>query len=210
MLLPTYELEILSSGQYRRVIGIDEVGRGCLAGPVAVGAFEFNPSDDVIEQVQDSKLLKPELRDELNLLLWNPERHRVKYGEVEYMNNRGLAAILHDLLHEIVSEYDDGQTYFLIDGRFAPKFPHSEQIIKGDLLHYSIAAASIIAKVQRDRLMESLDPLYPQYGFAKHKGYATKAHRQAIQNLGICDVHRTGVAGFTNGLTALQPTQSFD
>lgn len=192
MLRPEFELQILREGKYHRIVGIDEVGRGCLAGPVAVGAYVFNVDTPVFEGVNDSKLVPAQVRSKLYKDLWDEDLHAIEYGTANEINNVGLGKLLHQLIFRHISRYDDERTLFLIDGRFAADFGlNSKQIIRGDFNFYSIAAASIVAKVQRDNLMRELDALYPGYGFARHKGYGTKQHRQAIQNLGICKEHRS-------------------
>lgn len=191
MLKPEFELQVLREGKYHRIVGIDEVGRGCLAGPVAVGAYVFNADSAFIEGIKDSKMLLAPMRAKLYKSLWDESVHAVEYGSVDEINSIGLGKLLHQLIFRHISRYDDSKTLFLIDGRFAVNFGlNSKQIIKGDFNFYSIAAASIIAKVQRDSLMKELDILYPGYGFGRHKGYGTKQHRQAIENLGICKEHR--------------------
>lgn len=190
--MPNTELEhqLFTQG-FRRVIGIDEVGRGCLAGPVAMGAFVYYPNTPALMGVNDSKLVSPTERD----ALWDnlsTQEYKIYYGSVNQINSLGLAAVLHDLLAQIVSDFHDEQTYFLVDGYFRTVLPPASQmIIKGDTQHYSIAAASVLAKVERDRLMHQLDKEFPGYLLFKHKGYATVEHRRAIQKLGPSAAHRT-------------------
>lgn len=190
--MPNTELEhqLFTQG-FRRVIGIDEVGRGCLAGPVAMGAFAYYPNTPALMGVNDSKLVSPAERE----VLWDDlsaQEYKIYYGAVEHINSLGLAAVLHDLLAQIIADFHDESTYFLVDGYFKTSLPQtSRMVIKGDMQHYSIAAASVLAKVERDRLMQKLDEQFPGYSLFKHKGYATVEHRRAIQKLGPSAAHRT-------------------
>ena len=190
MLYPIYEQELLKQG-YQRVVGIDEVGRGCLAGPVAVGAYIYSNKSQVYDGIKDSKSLSEKKRNTLHELL-SQDRYQIFYGEPTLIDEINILAAVEKLIADAVEELQDGKTYFLIDGRFTRNFDdHSEQIIKGDDTHYSIGAAAILAKVERDRLMLKLHDRYPQYGFDKHKGYGTKQHRMALIEYGPCDdIHR--------------------
>ena len=177
--------------QFQRVIGIDEVGRGCWAGPVYVGAFVYTKIQSPIKYVTDSKLLTAEIRENLSRKLIKSE-YKVVVGEVTQINKIGIGRTIEDLIARIIEFYYDESTFFLIDGHFARKFGrNTRQIIKGDRLHYSIAAASIIAKVARDSFMIRISKQYPGYKFGINKGYATKVHRLAIQTNGISEIHRT-------------------
>jgi ribonuclease HII len=189
-LFPQYELEILESGKYSRVIGIDEVGRGCLAGPVAVGAYSFSLESKKVEGINDSKQVSEKKRIAIHKKLSN-HKFFVEYSTPEEIDSKGIAKAIESLIKKIIEKNSDDKAYFLIDGRFSEDFGnHSETIINGDSLHYSIAAAAILAKVERDNLMRDIEREYPEYGFAKHKGYGTKQHREAIKRFGFCPIHR--------------------
>lgn len=190
MLTPAAELQYISSGKYDRVVGIDEAGRGCWAGPLAVGASIVCRNTDSHPRVRDSKLLKAAEREEIFTFITDAD-HQVQLAEVEEIDKLGIGQTVTKLIHKIVEMFDDGRTMFLVDGQFAADFgPNSEQIIKGDSKYYSIAAASILAKVSRDRIMIELDSEFPKYAFAQHKGYGTKLHRESLELHGPCVHHR--------------------
>lgn len=190
MLRPDFENSILNSGKYSRIIGLDEVGRGCLAGPVTVGAFAYGADTPALEQVDDSKVVSAKRRDKLAPQL-SQSLHRVKFAAHDLIDEIGIARAIERLMQEIIDEWRDGKTLFLIDGKFSHSFgPDVEVVIDGDANYYSIAAASIIAKVSRDAHMCVEDTVYPEYSFAQHKGYGTKQHLTALQQYGPCEIHR--------------------
>jgi ribonuclease HII len=174
-----------------RVAGVDEVGVGPLAGPVVAAAVVFPPGVEV-SGVDDSKKLDPERRCELDVEI----RRRAaavaigaaEVGEIDRLNvyHAGLLA-----MRRAVEALPEPPQHVLVDAREIPgvALPQN-RFDKGDGINYSIAAASIVAKVHRDRLMVDLDRRYPGYGFARHKGYSTAEHQEAIRRLGPCDVHR--------------------
>jgi len=189
-LSPKQELNILSEGIYSRIVGIDEVGRGCWAGPVAVGAYIFTAQQPRLRGINDSKVVVLPQRHKLYQRLSKHE-YRVGYGSVEEIDTKGISRVIENLIARFVEEFDDSQTLFLIDGQFRRSFgANSRKIIDGDALYYSIAAASILAKVERDNLMIELSKQFPNYGLHKHKGYGTKEHQRAIDQFGVCDLHR--------------------
>lgn len=176
---------------YTRIIGIDEVGRGCWAGPVAVGAYIFEFNSKLLDKIHDSKQLSKIQRDSVYKEL-STHSYSVLLGNLDEINEVGIGKTVEHLIDRVIERYYDNHTYFLIDGQFSKSFcDHSAKVIHGDATYYSIAAASILAKVERDTLMEKFDSEYPAYGFAKHKGYATKFHRDALARLGVTDLHRT-------------------
>ena len=176
---------------YQCIAGIDEAGRGALAGPV-VAAAVILPTDCELSGVTDSKQLTPKKRAELF-----DEIHRtavavgvgcVDNEEIDQINI--LQATMTAMAQAIV-QIMPAPDYVLVDGTHLPAISLPARAIpKGDTLIQSIAAASIIAKVTRDRLMIELDETYPGYGFRVHKGYGTLLHRQAIAQLGPCPIHR--------------------
>lgn len=183
------DVRILQS-PYTKILGVDEVGRGAWAGPVAVGGFIYEPGQPRVAGVKDSKLIKEPKRIELSNSL-NQYRFAVKTAPVEIIDNRGITRVIEQLIEDLITELADEQTLILIDGRFVKNFgPRSQQIIKGDMQCYSIAAASILAKVYRDNLMIEYHNTHPQYGFARHKGYGTAAHSAAIKTFGLTQLHR--------------------
>lgn len=187
------EFELLAKG-YTRVIGIDEAGRGCWAGPVAIGAYEFDLNTIVNPLVTDSKLISENKRLEI-IKQFDAKRFFVAMATSQEIDIHGISRIIEIKIKEIIARYNDPHTYFLIDGQFSEKFvENSSKIIKGDLKHYSIAAASIAAKVTRDLLMQKYDLEFPNYGFAMHKGYGTQLHHEKLLQLGVTSIHRRSYA----------------
>lgn len=171
--------------------GVDEAGRGCLAGVVIAGAVILNP-DKSIPDLCDSKLLSPKKREQLFLeireksIAWAVGRASV--NEISKLNI--LQASLLAMQRAIKNLKTPIQKIW-VDGNQLPQFEiPAEAVIDGDALIPAISAASIVAKVVRDRYMQRLEKKFPGYGFAKHKGYGTKAHLAALQSMGICSAHR--------------------
>ncbi len=200
MIYPTLEFEekYWKLG-YRYVCGLDEVGRGCFAGPVVVGAVIFaepvqgDALREIPEGIADSKLLTPKKREKLaeeikkTALAWS-----IAEIPVCHINKLGIGKATQMAFRKAVKSLDKNPDFILIDAFYIKHLNRKKQepIIKGDQLSISIAAASIIAKVHRDKLMDELHGKYPQYGFNKHKGYGTKAHRDAIKKHGLSRIHR--------------------
>jgi ribonuclease HII len=183
------EHEILSQG-YNRIVGIDEVGRGCFAGPVYVCGYIYTAKSPTLVGVNDSKQLSKKKRGELFGSL-KSHNFLIKEGTVEAINNFGVGKTVINLISEIIVELSDGKTFFLIDGHFSQEFStYSRQIIKGDTLHYSISCASIIAKEIRDGMMRDMGREFPQYDFEHNVGYGTATHIKAIKQYGITPQHR--------------------
>jgi len=181
---------------FSRIAGIDEAGRGPLAGPV-VSAAVIIPISLQIPGISDSKKLSPQKRDYLYEKIYD---FAVSVGigivdpfEIDRINILQAALLSMAMAVENLAPQPD---CLLIDGTFliSSTLPQ-EAIPKGDALSASIAAASIVAKVTRDRLMERYHQDYPQFEFSKHKGYPTKAHKQAIQKFGCCPIHRRTFKG---------------
>lgn len=179
----------MQESQY--IAGVDEAGRGPLAGPVVAAAVILNP-DKMIFGLNDSKLLSAKKREELFeeiyancLAIGVGICSSAKIDEINILQATLLA------MHQAVLNLKITPHQILVDGNFLPKWSFSARaIINGDQLKPCISAASIIAKVTRDRLMVELDLIYPQYGFAKHKGYGTKQHISAIKQHGPILEHR--------------------
>jgi len=190
-----FEKEAAQKG-YRDIAGIDEAGRGPLAGPVVSAAVILSPVIQLTD-VNDSKKLSPKKRARLYEKIYV---HAISIGigivdaiEIDRIN------ILQASLLAMAMAVDNLQPQpdcLLIDGTFgiSSNLPQ-KPIAKGDSLSISIAAASIIAKVTRDRLMESYHDYYPQFGFSQHKGYPTKAHKEAIRKFGFSPIHRKSFRG---------------
>lgn len=182
-------------GQPRLVAGVDEVGRGPLAGAVVAAAVILDPAQS-IEGLTDSKKLSEKRREALfveiqqKALAWAVGRAEVE--EIDEINILQASLLA---MKRAVEALHPAPEHALVDGNKLPLLPCSaEAIVKGDLTEPCISAASIIAKVTRDREMVELDKKYPGYGLAKHKGYPSKAHIQALTELGVTEIHRTSYA----------------
>ncbi len=173
------------------VCGVDEAGRGPLAGPVVAAAVIFPDRRRRPYLLDDSKLLSPEARENLYVRIMQTAIVGVGLCDHEEID---IYNIYHASLHAMaraVAALPVAPSHALIDGNAAPALNcRGETIVGGDGKSASIAAASIIAKVTRDRMMVQMDALYPGYGFASHKGYPSPAHKQAIRALGPCPIHR--------------------
>lgn len=187
------EQSLWNSG-FNLVCGVDEVGRGCFAGPVVVGAVVFSAKSKIPKGLADSKLLKPSLREELSLIIQDQaEAFSIAEICVEDINIHGIGQATQMGFKKSVLDLKTVPDFILIDAFFIKEMDRKiQQAVKhGDRLCVSIAAASIIAKVYRDTLMKKLHLEYPNYGFDLHKGYGTKMHREAIKKYGLSKLHRT-------------------
>ena len=197
--MPSYDIErALRAEGYAVVCGIDEAGRGPLCGSVVAAACIL-PDGLEIPELNDSKKLTPKKRDKLfDLILQNAVAYGIAEATVEEIDALNiLEADLLAMRRAIDNLHTpDGQPYradyALIDGNISRDFQiPARAVIKGDSLSMSIAAASILAKVTRDRMCEDMDKAYPMYGIAKHKGYGTKEHMEALYQYGPSPIHRT-------------------
>lgn len=174
------------------IVGVDEAGRGPLAGPVSVGAA-IVPEDFSHPLINDSKKLTEKRREALYDELCNDEsiRWEVCLVEAEEVDEVNVLRATHLGMERAVKALGVVPGMCLIDGLAVPNFPYpQEAIVKGDGKSLSIATASIFAKVTRDRVMREAAKRYPGYGFEKHKGYGTKGHLEALRTLGPCPIHR--------------------
>lgn len=201
--LKKVEEELYTKENLKVIAGIDEAGRGPLAGPVVVACCMM-PRESMIEGVNDSKKIAEKKREKLYELI---TEEAISYGvgiigqkEIDEINilqatKKGLTMAIKDMEEKLKEKPEleitkpdailvDALTKIDTDG-----IPY-KSIIHGDAISYSIACSSIIAKVTRDRIMRQWDEVYPQYGFIKHKGYGTAAHIQAIKEYGLCSLHR--------------------
>ncbi len=199
MLEYTLEKDLISKG-YKNVCGVDEAGRGPLCGPV-VAAAVILPCDLVIEGLNDSKKLTEKKREALfDVICENAVAYSIAYGTVEQINATNILEATLGAMHEAVDTLSIKADYALIDGNISRGFSvPSEPVVHGDAISPSIAAASILAKVTRDRLCIALDAEYPMYGIAKHKGYGTKEHMNALREYGPAPIHRTKFIRFLDG-----------
>ncbi len=184
-----YERKYASCGF---ICGIDEAGRGPLAGPVVAAACIL-PTDCEILYLNDSKKLTEKRREELFVEI---QEKAVSFGvgivSPAVIDEINILQATYEAMRQAVEKLSVRPDVFLNDAVVIPGIDESRQvkIIKGDAKSVSIAAASILAKVTRDHMMEEYDRLYPEYGFAKHKGYGTKAHLDAVREHGMCPIHR--------------------
>lgn len=190
-MLDMYKYERSLAGDRTPYCGVDEAGRGPLAGPVCAAAVIL-PEGLVIPGLNDSKKLTAKRRDALYDIIRDTA---VAFGiafatvdEIEALNIKGATYLA---MERAIADMDPAPVLALVDGndKNTLSIP-AVKVVKGDSLCASIAAASVLAKVTRDRYMDDLDALYPQYGFAKHKGYGTAAHYAALREYGPSPVHR--------------------
>lgn len=192
--MSSMELEAYSQG-YQFVGGIDEAGRGPLAGPV-VAACAILPPGVLIERINDSKKLSPAVREEL---FDEIKEKAVAYGigivDNETIDRINIYEATKRAMCLAVENMKTKPDYLIIDAvKLSLDIPQLA-VPKADSNSISVAAASILAKVTRDRIMDELDKVYPDYGFAKHKGYGTKEHIEAIKEKGLCPIHRRSFTG---------------
>jgi ribonuclease HII len=192
-----FENEVRARG-YRLIAGVDEVGRGALAGPLLAGAVILS-LEDIPEGLDDSKKLSPLRREvlarEIRFRAISYAVAAIAPDEIDRMNvGQATRLAMRQAIEQLIPSPD----FLLIDAMHLDGFPIPQQgIIHGDALSVSIAAASIIAKVARDQLMRQYDAVYPGYGFAKNVGYGTLEHRTAISMLGPTPIHRLSFRGVT-------------
>lgn len=195
-----YERKLWKDG-YEFVAGVDEAGRGPLAGPVYAAAVIF-PKDVVIDGINDSKKLSEKKREALfDIIKENALAYSivsVDEKEIDEINILNAAMNAFKMALESLEVKPD---FALLDGNRAPELDIPfETVVKGDAKVQSIAAASILAKVARDRYITEMDSVYPQYGFAKHKGYPTKDHKEAVAKYGPSPIHRRTFKGVSEYL----------
>ena len=189
----TYELEeALMREGYSLVCGVDEAGRGPLCGPVAAAACIL-PCGLVLDGLNDSKKLSEKKREALyDQICENAIAYAIALGSVEEINETDILSTTLHAMRRAIDALEPKADFALIDGNITRDFTlPCRAVVHGDATSPSIAAASILAKVTRDRLCAELDSQYPQYGIAKHKGYGTKAHMDALREHGPCEIYRT-------------------
>lgn len=191
--MPDYEFEkaAVNSG-FSCICGVDEAGRGPLAGPVCAAAVIL-PEGAVIEGLDDSKKLTEKKREKLyDIIKETAVAYSVAYGTLEEIETVNILESTYLAMNRAIEGLSVKPDFALIDGNRVPrgiKIP-CETIVKGDSKSMSVAAASVLAKVTRDRLMLEYDKKYPEYNFKKHKGYGTKEHTELIKQYGPCEIHR--------------------
>ena len=186
------EQELYNKG-FKYICGIDEAGRGPLAGPVVVAGV-IMPQDSMIEGVNDSKKVSEKKREKLyDLIIDEAISYSVAIIGQDIIDEINILNATKQGVTQVVEELDVKPNLILVDAltHIDTKGIQYDSIIKGDAKCYNIAAASIIAKVTRDRIMREWDKVYPQYGFVNHKGYGTAKHIAALKEYGPCPIHRS-------------------
>ncbi len=191
--MPDFEIEKSFYNQgYSNICGVDEAGRGPLAGPVCAAAVIL-PLSCKIEGLDDSKKLSEKKREFLyDKIIEKAIAFSVCYASVAEIDSFNILNATYFAMNRAINSLSVTPDFCLIDGNRKPEgilYP-CETVVKGDSKSCSIAAASILAKVSRDRLMLKYNNEYPEYNFAKHKGYGTKEHYEAIRKNGVCPIHR--------------------
>ena len=191
--MPDFEIEKSAFERgYKLVCGVDEAGRGPLAGPVCAAAVIL-PTDTIIEGLNDSKKISEKKRELLyDVICEKAIAYSIAFGTLEEIETLNILEATFLAMNRSIDGLEIKPDYALIDGNKAPKGINipCETVVKGDAKSASIAAASILAKVTRDRLLMEYDTQYPEYNFKKHKGYGTKEHTELILKCGPCPIHR--------------------
>lgn len=195
IIIPSYDYEqsFIKQG-FLLVAGVDEAGRAPLAGPVAAGAVILDTTSKKpwLDDVRDSKLLSPRMRLKLESVI---QREAISWGVgMVYsteIDDYGIARAARVAMKKAIAQLNPPPHAILIDYFRLPEVNLPQKgITRGDSLSFSIACASILAKVARDRLMTEMDERYPEYGFCRNKGYATSEHLKALKKIGPCAIHR--------------------
>ncbi len=191
--MPDFSIEYSAIKKgYKYICGVDEAGRGPLAGPVCAAAVILPPNEQ-IEGLNDSKKLSEKKREQLfDIICEKALAYSIAFGTLEEIENLNILEATFLAMNRAIEGLILKADYALIDGNAIPKgikIP-CETVVKGDAKSASIAAASILAKVSRDRLLLEYDEAYPEYNFKKHKGYGTKEHTELILKHGPCPIHR--------------------
>lgn len=186
----TFEKRAYCDG-YRWVAGVDEAGRGPLAGPVVAAAVIF-PVGYQNSKINDSKKLTARKRDELYKTIWNDAvAVGVGVAEADVIDRINILQASLQAMREAVLDLSKIPDFIFVDGLYTLNIDAPQKaLVKGDALSISIAAASIIAKVSRDRIMEMYHRQFPRYNFQKNKGYGTAEHRRILKEIGMCKIHR--------------------
>lgn len=191
--MPDFELELLAKNEgYNFICGVDEAGRGPLAGPVCAAAVILD-TDVPIDGINDSKKLSEKKREALyDVITQKALAYGIAFATVEEIEEHNILNATYLAMNRAIEQLKIKADFALIDGNRVPTDikVDCKTVVKGDSKSMSIAAASILAKVTRDRLLLDYHEKYPQYNFAKHKGYGTAEHMEAIRKFGISEVHR--------------------
>ena len=192
-------MDALKIDDDRTLVGIDEVGIGCLAGPVVAAAVILDPANPIYG-ITDSKKISEQRRKALaDQVMDNAVDWAIGQASVSEIDQHNILRASHLAMQRAYGDLKSDATLVLVDGNKSPYFPvESKAVIKGDETVLAIGAASIIAKVFRDGLMEELGKKYPAYDFEKNKGYPTKSHMQTLRAIGPCAQHRNSFAPVKN------------
>ena len=190
----------------RLVAGVDEAGRGPLAGPVVAAAVILDPAARIVG-LRDSKRLSPRRRDELDLEIRDRALgFAVARVDADVIDAINILQATMQAMREAVERLDPAPDEVLVDGDRSPVLGCAVRaVVRGDAVVDAISAASILAKVARDREMIDMDQRYPEYGFARHKGYGTRAHRDALLRFGPSPIHRLSFAPVRSALARIAP-----
>jgi ribonuclease HII len=211
-----YEREHHARGLLR-LAGIDEAGRGPLAGPVVAAAVVLpvrwvgGGLPESLQRLNDSKQLTEKIREELFAAIHLETEIHFGIGiiDAEVIDDINILQATHRAMNAALAQLAPSAAHALVDGHRVPTLTTPQTaIVKGDCKSYSIAAASILAKVTRDRLMRGYDQQWPEYGFAKHKGYGTAAHQAALEQHGPCPIHRRSFAPVRAVVRCVEPSSS--
>lgn len=191
-----YEIELQANGN-KYIAGVDEVGRGPLAGPV-VCACVIMPLDDLIDGIDDSKKLSEKKREDLfELIKEKAVAYSIEFVFEKEIDEINILNATKKCMAKAINNLSVKPDVCLVDAVSGLDTDvELVSIIHGDALSYNIGAASILAKVTRDRYMVEMDEKYPEYGFAKHKGYGTKVHMDTLRQIGPCEIHRKSFIKF--------------
>jgi ribonuclease HII len=191
-----FERQAIAEG-YRYIAGVDEVGRGCLAGCVVAAAVILDLSKPIPVGLNDSKKLSAKRREILDVQVKeNAVSYAIAQVEADEIDRINILESTKKAMRSAIEKLLPNADFLLIDAvKLKDVNLPQKSIIHGDALSASIAAASIIAKTYRDNLMQEMDKTYPEYGFARHVGYGTKAHFEALRKFGHCEIHRKSFRG---------------
>ena len=191
-----FEKQAIAEG-YRYIAGVDEVGRGCLAGCVVAAAVILDLSKPIPVGLNDSKKLSAKRREILDIQVKeNAVSYAIAQVEADEIDRINILESTKKAMRSAIEKLLPNADFLLIDAvKLKDVDLPQKSIIHGDALSASIAAASIIAKTYRDNLMQEMDKIYPEYGFARHVGYGTKAHFEALRKYGHCEIHRKSFRG---------------
>lgn len=198
MITPSLDLELsLWQKGFLHVAGVDEAGKGPLAGPVTAGAVVIHKIEQAVDGVRDSKLMTAKQREQVFTSICEQssafgvgivEPSEIDAIGIDFAVKKAMLMALKEIEQKMNAKLD----YVIIDGAKTKELNtyHAQRILKGGLYHYSISAGSILAKVTRDKIMKKMNDVYPNYGFLDHVGYGTKKHMDAIKKFGPCPIHR--------------------